>query len=231
MKGKIYKVQDSLGVVKYVGQTLQELQARINQHKNSDSILGRKLKAGIFFTFTVEREVPILELDAWEAFYIGKYNTLAPNGYNLQLPFSSARMTEAMKSKIRKTKSYGKIYTIDKLGTILTFDSGRHAALSLNINIAHVYECINGKRYAAGNRTFWREGQPAKSVSDIRTRPSHAVIVTDMNTGEQWSFSSVYSCGKVLKMDQATINRGLKSKKEIKYRNYKIRRNNDNNSS
>jgi len=223
MLGKLYKITLDDRVI-YVGQTLQELTARIAQHKKSDSLVGRKINKGYDLKFEIIKEVPISELDAWECFYIGYFNTLHPNGLNLQLPFSSARMTETTRNKIRKSKTYGKVYTIDLQGTILEFESGRHAALSLKINIAHIYECINGKRYAAGDRAFWREGQQPKNVADIRQRPRIAVCTVNTNTGEQQHFPSVYSCAMMLNIDPATICKGLKDKKEIKYKHYKIRK-------
>lgn len=222
MKGKIYKVEDA-GKVIYVGQTTQELSHRITQHKSSDSILGRKMRYKEL-QFSIVKEVSIVELDAWECFYIGHFNTIYPNGCNLQLPISSARMSDAIKAKIRKTKSKYKIYSIDKAGIIREFLSIRHASLALKINLAHIWEALNGKRYAAGEMAFWKAGQTAKTVEDIKVRKSTALIAVDENTGQSFTFASGYQCGKMLRIDSATVLRGLKAKTEIKYKNYRIRR-------
>lgn len=223
MLGKIYTVKNLANIVLYVGQTTQSLEARAAQHKCTDSLLGRKLRKEQLI-FEVIKAVPISELNAWECFFIGKYDTLYPTGLNLQLPISSARMTEEIKQKIRKSKSKGKIYSIDLSGHITEFLSIKQASVKLNINLAHVWEALNGKRYAAGGHAFWKEGQSAKTTSDIRNRVSTGLFVVDESTQQTYTFPSGYKCGKVLGIDSATVLRGLKEKEEVKYKNYRIRR-------
>ena len=71
----------------YIGQTIQSLEARRSQHVHSKGcrLLHHAIvKYGINnFKCEVLTECPDDELNENEAFFIRKYNTLTPNGYNL----------------------------------------------------------------------------------------------------------------------------------------------------
>lgn len=85
--GVIYLIINLLNGKKYVGQTRQNLSARISNHRLS------KIKSGIdgaiqeygWENFKVEvlEKCPIEKLDEREIYWIAKLNTKFPNGYNL----------------------------------------------------------------------------------------------------------------------------------------------------
>ena len=85
----IYKVTNRINGKVYIGQTKQSMQKRWSNHccKNSHcSILHSAIKKYGAENFTVEQiDVACTkdELDKKEIFWIGKYNSVAPNGYNI----------------------------------------------------------------------------------------------------------------------------------------------------
>ena len=72
----------------YIGQSV-DIDRRYKEHKtkNDDSYFHRMLRHYGFwnFHFSVIEECRAFELNEKEMFYISKYNTLYPNGYNLSL--------------------------------------------------------------------------------------------------------------------------------------------------
>lgn len=108
MNGKVYLVTNTVNGKQYVGQTWQSLEkrwaehclvARSKTHPFSRSIL--KYGADVF-------EVEILyegvtdqsELDELEKLVIKEYETLVPNGYNLQEGGRGGRHSELSKNKV-----------------------------------------------------------------------------------------------------------------------------------
>ena len=86
MNGKIYVLANKLNGKKYIGQTFEEVDVRINRGYSPTSQIGmalathgtgnfeyRVLKTGI----ATQRN-----LNDWENYYIDHYETLYPNGYN-----------------------------------------------------------------------------------------------------------------------------------------------------
>lgn len=216
-QGSIYSVTDLIkGKVVYVGQTTASLKSRISQHKFSDSILGKSLrKYGIArFQFCIIKTTTYESLDTWESYFIGKFNTLHPNGMNLCLPIGTGRLSEYSKTKIRKSHSKHKIFAINSNGDIKEFLSNRHAALELGINTGHVWQAVNGERYSAGGYAFWREGEPPKTKEDVVLRKSLNIVAIS-SSGEELHFNSARACGKMLGVDPSSVIRiakGIKGK-------------------
>lgn len=95
----IYKFTNKLNNLSYIGQSIH-LERRFNEHlqvalHRPKSIFHRALhKYGIQnFSYEVLEICLEEELDEKEIYYIQKYNTITPNGYNLQLGGVSGRTT------------------------------------------------------------------------------------------------------------------------------------------
>lgn len=109
----IYKITNKLSGKIYVGQTVQKLTDRWSdhsrphngRHKNRSAIAQAILKYGRE-NFTVEQidTAGTLEaLNVLEIYYIQKFNSLSPNGYNLELGGDSKLCHEETKAKISQT--------------------------------------------------------------------------------------------------------------------------------
>jgi len=84
--GYIYIIKNITNNKIYVGQTRRTIQLRWLEHrtnKNRPLNLDIKKYGKDNFIFILTKEVANNELDKEEQFYINKYNSLKPNGYNI----------------------------------------------------------------------------------------------------------------------------------------------------
>lgn len=79
----IYKITNKYSGKSYIGQSIHCFK-RFEQHTNGDSLIDNVIQIeGLEnFTFEILKEVPKEELSYWEDYYIMKYDTMFPNGYN-----------------------------------------------------------------------------------------------------------------------------------------------------
>jgi group I intron endonuclease len=91
-KGLIYKISNSINKKLYIGLTTRPLEERILEYeyasqnsKTYKGIVAAMSKYGFdkFKFEIVEEEIPDEELDDKEIYYIEKYKSLTPNGYNI----------------------------------------------------------------------------------------------------------------------------------------------------
>lgn len=104
---------------RYIGQTTRTFEERMKAHRNSVNAVKscRLVKAAVkkYGWDSVKREILVVcdidQVDEYETKFIGLYNTLAPNGYNLEtgghgnkvIPESSRKlMSEAQKRRDNK---------------------------------------------------------------------------------------------------------------------------------
>lgn len=104
----IYLLINKINGKKYIGQTIQSLRKRMKAHFNykfANSLIDREIarygKAN-FKIYIVKRCTSVEELNTLECFYIKKFNTLIPNGYNVELGGNNKGQTEYEKEKQRK---------------------------------------------------------------------------------------------------------------------------------
>ena len=89
--GSIYKIINTMNGKAYIGQTIHDaVKGRVNDHLNQTQNGNRLIKQAIakygedVFVFEILHDGIIPEfLDTLEIETIAKYNTVAPNGYNL----------------------------------------------------------------------------------------------------------------------------------------------------
>lgn len=109
MKG-IYKITNKKNGKSYIGQSIH-CGKRLDEHCKGDQYIDKIIeKEGIEnFTFEILKEVDIIsQLSYWEDFYIHKYDTLEPKGYNLRLntnlTFSKEQVDKKENSVIEDNK-------------------------------------------------------------------------------------------------------------------------------
>ena len=84
--GRIYSLKNKLNGKRYVGQTIQKISKRINQHMRANTVIGcalRKHGKDNFEIEIIEDNVAIEDLDALETYFIVYFDCIAPKGYNL----------------------------------------------------------------------------------------------------------------------------------------------------
>lgn len=88
--GIIYKITNKINGKCYIGQTSRSLNKRQNEHcnlKGSSKVLStaiNKYSANNFEITVLETVTDNSKLDDLEKEYIIKYNSISPNGYNLE---------------------------------------------------------------------------------------------------------------------------------------------------
>jgi group I intron endonuclease len=109
--GYIYKIINIISKKIYIGQTIQnDINTRWNQHKRNihttkSCLYSAFRKYGLHnFSFQIICICFDEACDELERFYISKYNTLSPNGYNLDLGGNKNKIIhKETKEKIRKS--------------------------------------------------------------------------------------------------------------------------------
>jgi group I intron endonuclease len=108
--GKIYLIKNHKTGKVYVGQTMYTLQHRFTQHieqaGKDNSVLHKSMKKHGVENFTIEllEDVENSKLDEREIYWIAKYNSVIPNGYNMTAGgggISGYRHTEITKKVLR----------------------------------------------------------------------------------------------------------------------------------
>lgn len=102
----IYLITNKVNGKQYVGQTTRSLKIRWNNHcyiRPDSSAIGRAIRKYGKEAFTIEViiETDSLEqLNLYEQEYIQKFNTLAPNGYNLKQGGNGHGVSEETRRKL-----------------------------------------------------------------------------------------------------------------------------------
>lgn len=163
----IYKITNKISGKCYIGQTINRVSNRFYRHKNDSSFpIGKAIKKYGITNFDFEiicstwnRE----NLNALERYFISHYNSISPNGYNLE--YGGTDTKEKSKETIEKIRlsSLGRkilskripIVSVDLLTKeILKFDCIRDAAKHFNVCGANISAVLKGKRFTTGN-CFW----------------------------------------------------------------------------
>lgn len=159
----IYKITNLINGKCYIGQSCQ-IPVRWSQHKHemngaggNNPYLYRALrKYGIDnFSFEVVKECDVDQLDTLERKYIASYNSLYPNGYNLESggwgrknlsPLTKLRISLSKRGTVSSKRTPVNQYTSSGR-YICTFPSMSEAAASVGkLSPGHIANCCTGKR-------------------------------------------------------------------------------------
>lgn len=158
--GIIYKIENVLNKKCYIGQTTRDLEKRWKEHcnkKNRCIALNNAINKYEEHNFTIYiiHTAPNEELDDLEKYYISKFNSLSPNGYNLETGGCKGKiMSEESCTKMRikklgdKNPNYGKPRSNQTKEKISLMKSGnKHHFYGKELTIEHKLKLSQSHRY------------------------------------------------------------------------------------
>lgn len=201
--GYIYLITNKVNKKQYIGQTkCNDIETRWSQHKKMSNVsVGRHLlaaykKYGIDnFKFQIVCITFDDACDALEEHYIQKFNTLAPNGYNLKLGGKASRHHEETKELIRKTLK-------ERMTDELRKEISERTKKSL-INFKRIYTDEQKKVYSDRQKAYWarltdeeREKISKERKSRIRNKPPSEKVLLALQKGREKSGINKKRVGK-----------------------------------
>jgi group I intron endonuclease len=104
----IYKITNKLNGKAYIGQTVRKLWERLKEHrKNKGSVMNRAFRKYGKDSFSIEILAEcqsIEELNEKEIYFISKFNTIKPNGYNIVAGGGNCLASEETKRKMSENR-------------------------------------------------------------------------------------------------------------------------------
>jgi group I intron endonuclease len=106
----IYLITNKVNGKQYVGQTMRKLSQRWTEHNSSKKgcvVLSNAIKKYGRDGFTIEeidKASSLEELNEKEKYFINKYNTLSPNGYNLSTGGNAPIFSEETRKRMSDAK-------------------------------------------------------------------------------------------------------------------------------
>jgi group I intron endonuclease len=113
----------------YIGQT-HDYQKRCREHKNKKGCIAfhraiQKYGWNNFKHEILKDGLTIEEANHWEEFYIKRFNTIKPNGYNIRSGGNNSRLHESSKKKIGDANR-GRIVSEETRKKLATFKGKNH---------------------------------------------------------------------------------------------------------
>lgn len=201
-EGYIYCIYNKMNFCSYIGQTTRTIETRFKAHKSHSKNLKRSIYLysdveifgwDNFDVFEIERvetntlsELKTL-LNEKEIFYIAKYNTLYPNGYNI--------------SKggwlLKNTFESCKVYKFDLDGNLLQeYQSMADAAENNHLSQADISNCCNNKKVSTVGGFYWSKSSKLER-SNIAVQKKR-IIMKDLDDNIIREFDSITDASIVL---------------------------------
>ena len=161
----IYKIENKINGKIYIGQTIQKLSRRISSHicpsyKNITPIDMAIRKYGIesFDVSTIDHASSMDELNEKERFWIKYYNSLSPNGYNLEEGGRNGRKSQSTRKKVsaankgrflgEKSPKSKKVYKFTIDGDLVAeYGSAREAGRENKMSPSQIASSCRGEHY------------------------------------------------------------------------------------
>lgn len=123
----IYKITNKLNGKSYIGQSIH-CGKRLDEHCKGDQLIDEiiQLEGVENFTFEILKEVNKEELSYWEDYYIIKYNSLFPNGYNKRMNCGKeirVKIKKVLDAEINDIRTKNNTENIDILPILRNSDS------------------------------------------------------------------------------------------------------------
>ena len=163
----IYKYENLITNQIYIGQAI-ELQERYKKHKynmfdmnhNEDFYIGLREYGFNNFSYEILEEFEIFDqelLNKLECYYIEKYNSMRPNGYNMVPGGSNG-------AGLAKGKT---VYQFDLYGNFIkSFSSAREASRQTGIDFSVICSCCRGEKIN-GKNYQWSYVKDDSNIQDV----------------------------------------------------------------
>lgn len=124
--GLIYIARNQENEKKYIGQTTIPLNKRFKEHKQRGHYFHNSLKKNGLDNFHITSiEMPDTALDVMEDLLIDHFNSLVPNGYNLQGGGSHGKHSEESKKKMSESSKGCKAWNKGLKGVQVPWNKGK----------------------------------------------------------------------------------------------------------
>lgn len=220
----IYGWEDlELGKAIYVGQTTQDIWKRIQKHKSKSSgcpLLAERLASKPIWFFDVavlDEADTIEEANRLEKFYIGKYDTFAPNGCNMtrggrssnNLEFcdeARKKISEKNKGKVRSDETRKRLSAALK-GRYLSPEHRAKIAKTVSEKVKGVQNPFYGKVHSEETKRKIRAARIGKYNGG--DNPNAKLTQTDVRFIEHWLKKGFGVCeiAKEFRVDRNLISR------------------------
>lgn len=142
-QGVIYLLEFPNGKV-YIGQTIQCLKRRINQHRYESNKCSKVHNAvnkyKEFKVSLLEENLTIGQLNSFEAYYIKLFNSNAEDGYNLESGGKNKKHSEESKKKMSKAKK-GQTFSDAHKDKISESNKGHNVSDKTRKKISESHKC------------------------------------------------------------------------------------------
>lgn len=196
----IYKIENLINGKIYIGQSI-EIERRFKRHLQAkdDYLIHRALRkyGKENFTFQIIEECKPEELNLKEVYWINKFNSLQPFGYN---------MVEGGASGAGYAK--GKIVEqYDLNGKLIkTYSSANQASQQTEIDHWSICACCRGEYSHAGGFQWKYQNDENKIIQKLEVRTNFIVLQLDKNTNEILNeYSSLKEASEKTKIAKSTI--------------------------
>lgn len=202
----IYKITNKINNKVYIGQTTSNVKYRWRQHCNASSYKNRISAIGNAiskygkdnFIFEILEICTLEILDVKEKYYINFYNSLAPNGYNLETGGNlNKTLSEETKLKIKNTRKRKSVIATNIQTGIETFYPSLLEASKHGFDIGAISLVCKGK-YEIHKEHYWRYSDSPKKEhkqTEIKTK-SKPIIGINKTTNEIIEFNSINQASK-----------------------------------
>ena len=184
LTGSIYRIHCNVTDMNYIGQTIQAVRTRINQHKNcKTSFIGQAIQnhgwSRNFYYEILEENIPLEKLNEREIFWIKYYDCVFPKGYNRTSGGRQAVVvSEATRVKLRKPKTPEQKEQISK--TL----KGRPKSDEHRANISVGRKGIKFTKEHCANISAGKKGKPSWNKG-IPCREETKQKLSEINSGEK----------------------------------------------
>ena len=202
--GYIYKYTSPNGK-SYIGQTINSLQKRAknlisgNGYKKC-SLFWKAIEKYGFHNFICEilEEVPIKDLNEKEIYYINKFNSCAPNGYNLSSGGEGGRTQDIY------------CYSAQNGDFLEHYESLSAASLDTGVPIETISTIINGEqRKQSHGIVFLKQYVEKYDINQLLRKTSHRVYVYTKNGDYYGEYPQIKIAAKELGTTESSIRKCL----------------------
>jgi group I intron endonuclease len=231
----IYKITNKIDGKIYIGQTIRKIKERWENHKTvskylrRDTYLYRAIRKYGPENFTIEEidgANSMSELNYKEWLLIHKFNSLAPNGYNLREGGGNSKRSKETIAKVisSRYKNVGGsgVVGVVCLETKCVYDSLKEASVSTGICKSNISSVLRGISDKAEGYAFRYIDQKLNNKYELKRKKRHLKVksiakelghvIKCVNNGN--IYNSIQEAARDLELSAGNIHQILKNKRK-----------------